>query len=331
MFKLQCGCGHKIAVPDQFGGKRIKCPRCQGPIHVPAGAPAAGAQAPARSMTPAISAANSAAASNEIRQARLRRHARESRDQSQKRIVMVVGVIMSLIALGGLIAVGVNNHYKSAPIVPKDGGTAREPSEPEYTPPRSLADTRGTAKPPTVGGVRYDSVLAGRDDVPAITTSSTYDAASGMTTMVSQPSVFSVADRRLTLVLRVTFDGKEIRKATRISAKARVRGDFSTLIPVVSPDEPLLTLDIDDKEHLLRPTAQTAGEGTLPVEVEYTFDRTTLMALARGTVIKTKMGPTSFDLTGDLLQLFRSFDPTPPVKEKVEKGTAEDEKEMEKK
>lgn len=53
MFKLQCGnCGHKLAVPTTYAGQKIKCPKCTGPITVPASQPPAKAVASGRRPTP---------------------------------------------------------------------------------------------------------------------------------------------------------------------------------------------------------------------------------------------------------------------------------------
>lgn len=36
MIKCKCGnCDHRIGAPDKYAGKRIRCPKCQNPIHVP--------------------------------------------------------------------------------------------------------------------------------------------------------------------------------------------------------------------------------------------------------------------------------------------------------
>lgn len=56
MIRLQCVCGRKIAAPDPWLGKRVKCPQCGQPVLVvPAEAPAAGT--PVQTLAPDQSAA----------------------------------------------------------------------------------------------------------------------------------------------------------------------------------------------------------------------------------------------------------------------------------
>src|SRR5438876_233579 len=48
---VNCSCGKQMRVPDEFAGKRVKCPACQTPCAVPAGgAPSRPAPAPAATM-----------------------------------------------------------------------------------------------------------------------------------------------------------------------------------------------------------------------------------------------------------------------------------------
>lgn len=44
-------CGRKFRVPEKFAGKRVKCPKCQGTIEIPAGAQAAAEQPAAPAST----------------------------------------------------------------------------------------------------------------------------------------------------------------------------------------------------------------------------------------------------------------------------------------
>lgn len=70
MIRLECACGRKIAAPDQWLGKRVKCPQCGKPVLVvsPDAAPVqtAGAEAPVQRAAPIASIAETEAPAPQV-------------------------------------------------------------------------------------------------------------------------------------------------------------------------------------------------------------------------------------------------------------------------
>jgi hypothetical protein len=328
MLKLQCGCGHKIAVPDQFSGKRIKCPRCQAPLQVGAASVASAPAAiglrgrgapPPRGMAPPMrpaAASTQVPTQDDIRHARMKRQARENKRKSHNTTVAIIAGAMVLIGLGALLVVGIMNRPEPVTIADTQPQTAGGDEAANASGLKPINTRRGPDGTLATGD---DGMVAGRGDVGTIATTSTFDGGTGLTTVRSQPSPLSVAGKTLSLTLKFMYDGKDLKQATQLSAMVRLKGDFTDLVSGAATDEPQLTLEIDDKEYDYKPTAQFGGEERkgenarekLPDEVEYTLDRTTLLALARGATVKSRLGAMEFGFSDDQMALFRGFDPSP--------------------
>jgi len=343
MLKIQCRCGHKIAVPHEYGGKRIKCPKCQGALLVPmgkAGAPAA--QASSRHappgfgprIAPAVADAPTQEPTHEVvRNARAVRHARERQRKSHNTTVAMIAGVMVLLGLGLMLIIGGMNRPEPVDVpdtaAKNKGGGGDVASTTGLKTIGSKRSDGGSEEAPDTGATSGDGeegvTIAGQrftngdNSATPVATASTYDAAGNLTTLKSQPSAVSIGGRIMTLTVTAMHDGKDIKQASQVSAQVRIKGDFTGMISAALSDDPLLTIEVDGREHDFRPTKREGGEARegenapelLPNQIEYLFDRGILMALSRGSTIKTTLGATEFAFTPEQLAMFKGFVPAP--------------------
>lgn len=347
MLKIQCRCGHRIAVPQEYEGRRIKCPKCKGPLQVPLGsAPAVavgGGHGPRRAAgaAPEGTAAGSLSqipTRDHIRHARAKRHALERHRKSHNTTVTIIAAVMCLLGLGLMAIIGANNRPDDPP-APPNGGQAATTGAVDLRP---IATSKGAGADGDGGGAKVSDepqgkvMVAGIGEVQPVTVVRTFDAASGVTTVQSKPSPVSVGGRILTMTVTLMHDGKDALTATQMSAQLRLKGDFTGLAAGADTDDPLLLLTVDDRDYSFTPTNRTGGDArigenapeVLPNMVEFTLERLALVALARGATVRGTLGPTSFTFAPEQLAMFKTFVPEPakisPAPPKQEKPTDEE-------
>lgn len=334
MLKVQCQCGHRLAVPDDFAGKRVKCPKCKGAVSVPKGG-AAVATVPRRAMaSPSVAVAAPATAPGP-RVHRSRRHALERKQKSHNITVAVIAGAMVVLGLGLLLFIGSMNRPTDPP-APATNVAANQSAGPGTSPSSSLPAIRKTnATPATSTGEMADGSrgdAAGENDEPAANprftaasaapaiagTTSTFDADGDITTIQAQAMPLTVAGKTLQMTMTVTHDGRDVRTATQIGAQIRISGDFTGIISGANTDEPRLTIEADGRdEFFLPPTGRDEsdarkgenGAEILPKWVEFSVGKSELKAIAHAKSLRTTLGGTIFEFSDDQRKLFLALIP----------------------
>lgn len=338
MLKVQCQCGHRMAVPDDFAGKRVKCAKCKGAVAVPT---AAGAAASPRHVSRAVPVAvaaesNEAAPSSHTSEARMqrsRRHAMERKRKSHNVTVAIVAGAMVVLGLGLLLFIGSMNRPADPPAssvnVASNGGTndstkasslprieKKKSSETESTEPMANQNTGASGEGESAQFNPSKEFTAGSASPAIAGTTATFDGDAGVTTIQCQPSPLKVGEKTLQMAMTVTHDGRDVRAATQVGALIRLTGDFTGLISGANSDEPRLTIEADGRDVTFQmPTAQGESDDRkgengvvrLPKWVEYSLGKSELDAIAKSNTMRATLGGTLFDFSPEQLALFRAM------------------------
>lgn len=293
MLKVQCRCGHRVAVADSYAGKRVKCPKCQGPLAIPspqlAGVAAASGQASRRPVgSPPVHVSRAAAMAvpveddsvSEKRVIRARRHALERKRKSHNTTVALIAGAMVVVGLGVMLYIGIN--HKPEPVVIVEGDTSKPKAAARESAstglPRTISMNKSAAtavgetqssndaETPTsdagddsvtIAGQRF---TAGSSGAVPVASTATFDAGGNVTTIKSQPTPILVGDKTLQMTVTVTHDGKKVQEALTLDAVIHVQGDFTGLASAGVPDEPRLTIEADAREFFLPPSKRDESD-----------------------------------------------------------------------
>lgn len=350
MLKAHCRCGHRIAVSDQFAGKRVKCPKCSGPVQIPqpqAQAQVAASQASAKALPRPRPAADRFAPVLDLAPEpaprpldaqlvlQMRQQSRDLARQSRNRtIAAMLGAIVLVATL--VTVVILSNRKAESPSGPESAKAKQKTDSSQVASalpaPTTMdkASTQNESPPPDTApapGAGVGNEAGGTDiaqakvEVIPLATTATYDVATDRTTLRSIPTLLNVGGKGLKLVISMRHNGKSLSDAFQMDAVLRVSGDFTGLVGLVIEGEPRLNIAIDGRDELeLAPSGHDDAAGikredgtqVMPSWVEYTLGKTEIVALARGADIKTTLSGKPFKFTPEELALFGTFAPPAP-------------------